>query len=418
MKVGLIAPSLSVPDAFANKSEHLFGLSGNNTGNFAFVHAIFQHLLPNVEIFPWHTRAEIVRERCEIIVVACANQLGAHSDLGGWASALEQFDLPVVGIGLGAQAKERDGFVNLTGGTRRWLDVMAAMAPSSAPNLGLRGDFTLRQLEHFGLGNRGAVMGCPSNLINGRSELYAELSSKVSKNKIERLAVAGGTRHVPMVAEIEQNLVRLMIVTNGSYIVQADLDMIRIARGEFDSIDAGELDKIRAYILPKSTIDEFKLWCKQHALCFIDAASWMEAIRNYDFAAGARFHGVMLAIQAGTPGGVVAHDSRTAEMCDTMLIPFKTYSELGTEIRIEDLISLFPFDANQYRIRRGALAREYISILSSAGIKAGSDLVKIGAAPAVAASPTATPSTSATVNEKISSSAASAIAPNASGSTY
>lgn len=376
-RVGLIAPSPRVSDAFMHSAEHLFAHSGQNTGNFAFTHALFEHLRPNVTLLHWHERPEVVREKCDVLLIACANQLGPHSDMTVWADALEKFQLPAVGIGLGAQAPEMTGYVTLTQGTRRWLDVMASLSPSSHPNLGLRGDFTLSQLEHFGLGDRGAVMGCPSNFINYDSMLYDTLRMKYSAARAERIGVAAGLRHFGHIVEIERNLARLVTATKGSYIAQSELNMIRLARNEFDSIDTAELRLIRDYISPGSTLDEFELWCKRHATCFIDAPSWLEAMRNYDFVAGARFHGVMLAIQAGTPGGVVAHDSRTAELCQTTCIPYKDYRELPDEFDENDLAHLFPFDESGYRASRQRLLAQYAGILTAAGIQPNREFMKL-----------------------------------------
>ena len=81
MKVALIAPQMWVHESYRRPSEHLFRKSGANTGNFAFVQALWSHLSPHVEIFPWEASPEVMRERCDIVVMACANQLGPHSNL-------------------------------------------------------------------------------------------------------------------------------------------------------------------------------------------------------------------------------------------------------------------------------------------------------------------------------------------------
>ena len=47
-----------------------------------------------------------MRERCDVIVMACANQLGPHSNLEQLAIMFERAKLPILAIGLGAQAKE------------------------------------------------------------------------------------------------------------------------------------------------------------------------------------------------------------------------------------------------------------------------------------------------------------------------
>ena len=93
-------------------------------------------------------------------------------------------------------------------------------------------------------------------------------------------------------------------------------------------------------------------------------------MRTFDFVAGPRFHGVMLAMQAGTPGGVIAHDSRTREMCETMLIPVRMYDDMPASFAASDLPSLFEFEAAAYDCRRSELANRYVDMLTAAGIHA------------------------------------------------
>jgi hypothetical protein len=76
----------------------------------------------------------------------------------------------------------------------------------------------------------------------------------------------------------------------------------------------------------------------------------------------------MLAIQAGVPGGVIAHDSRTFELCQTMGIPVRQHNELQENFSIQDLKSMFPFDADAYDQRRAALAQTMGEMFLHAGI--------------------------------------------------
>jgi hypothetical protein len=167
---------------------------------------------------------------------------------------------------------------------------------------------------------------------------------------------------------MEEVLADIVDSTKGLYVTQHELNMIRLARNEFEDIDAKTLGLLNRYIRPKLSAAEFKVWCQRHAVCFIDAASWMEALRNVDFVVGPRFHGVMLALQSGTPGAVIAHDSRTLELCQTMQIPVRHFRDIEVELTLESLGSTFEFDAQAYRNRRIELGRRSIEILQSAGV--------------------------------------------------
>src|SRR3569833_95374 len=192
--VGLLAPVRRYEDSFASRSELLFAASGGNLGNFAFVEALWRHLSPQVTILPWDVTPEHARETCDILVFAAANQLGAHDDLGPFAAQLERIGLPLGAGGLGAQANRIDAPVHLRPGTERFAHVLASLAPGRGPNIGVRGEFTLRVLEQLGLADRAVVTGCPSNFLNDRTDFYLGLKRAGETLRIERLCVAAGSR--------------------------------------------------------------------------------------------------------------------------------------------------------------------------------------------------------------------------------
>lgn len=368
MKVGFIATPLRADQAFAQRSEYLFQQSGGNTGNFAFVQAISGHIGDAFDLLPWHVHPDQVRGRYDALVIACANQIGAHTDLGALADNLDRMGVPIVAIGLGAQAGAMAGDVTISAGTRRWLEVIAAHAATAAPNFGMRGDYSWRQMEVLGLGQRAAVMGCPSNLLNCDPALPAVLGANFARSALDRVAVPAGHHLWAQLGPLERQLADIVDTTRGLYVAQSELDMIRLARGEFDRIDPDTLAALHRYIRPGLSAEQFRIWCRRHGTCFKDATSWLEAMRVFDFVVGPRFHGVMLALQAGTPGGVIAHDSRTLELCQTLCVPVRPWHELDEGITVESLRALFPFDAAAYARRRVALARVYVGLLQAAGI--------------------------------------------------
>ncbi len=377
MRVALIATSTRVGDAFQNTSEHLNKYSGGNTGNFAFVHGLCTRIGSDFDLLPWHVHPDLVRERYDAIVIACANQLGPHTDLGALGDHLEKMKLPIIAIGLGAQAGTFDKAVVLSAGTKRWLEVIAAHSPSSHPNIGMRGEFSRIQVELQGFGDRAVVTGCPSNFINCDPKLPQILSEKFASPKLDRVAVPAGLHLWEHLRQIEQQLIALVDQTVGLYIAQSELDMLRLSRGELTQIEPNTLAAMNAYIKPDLNPHEFAVWCKRHATCYIDATSWLEAMRNFDFVVGPRIHGVMFAIQAGTPGGVIAHDSRTHELCQTMCIPVRHYSEIRERIELNNLRSLFEFDPEAFDKRRKELGKRIADMLKSGGIEPQAALTKL-----------------------------------------
>ncbi len=374
MKVALIATDLRSEDSYRFQSEELLKKSGGNTGNFAYVQALWNHLSPRVEIFPWHASPQIIRETCDVVVIACANQLGPHTDLEGPAQTLEKIGLPIVAVGLGAQAPTTAARVELSAGTKRWLDVVAAHAPAKTPNIGVRGEFSRQQVERHGAASRAVIVGCPSNLINPDRSLGAALDQKFRNMRLDRIAVPAGLHLWPHLKTTEQSLAGLVEMTSGLYVTQSEIDMVRLSRGEWARMDAKTATTLREYIRPALCEEDFRVWCKRYATCFSDANSWMESMRNFDFVIGARFHGVMLGLQAGTPGGVIAHDSRTLEMCETMQIPVRMFGEIPEKLDLSAIRSLFMFDVAAYDRARATLGRRYVEMLTAAGIEPSQDL--------------------------------------------
>ena len=377
MRIGLLATSRRYEDSFLDPAERLIEASGGNLGNFAFVEALWRQLQPDVVLLPWHVSPQEARSRCDLLVFAAANQLGSHTDLGDLAQNLETIGLPVVAVGLGAQSPDLSQPPRLSAGTQRWVRTLAALAPTARPNIAVRGEFTRRTLEKLGLGERAITLGCPSNFLNSQPDFYARLGRR--RGRVERLCVAAGSRHFAGVRDVERQFVRLVSATGGAYVVQDNSAFLAFARGE--PLAPTEAEAIRAYLAPDSTPEALDLWRRRHAVAFADATSWLDAMHGFDFAVGARIHGVLLPIQAGVPGGVVAHDSRTLELCQTMGVPVLLPQEIPAGLTATDLPKLFEFDVAAYAATRERLRRVYVEFLRGCGIEPDARLATLQATP-------------------------------------
>lgn len=305
-----------------------------------------------------------VRAAGDVLVVPLANQLGAHTDLGDWANWFTDYGLPVIGIGLGAQALKQGEAIKLSDGTARWLATLARLSPGNGPTLGLRGAFTADQIARAGFPDIATVTGCPSNFTSADNP--ADVLAEGYKRRPHRIAVNAGIPFLPALARVERMLVPL-VTGERDYIVQHGLEMIRIAYGEFDLISPGELELTHQYIMPDQDLDTFKSWCRTHAVALNSVQGWMNHVRQFDFVVGTRFHGAMLAIQAGVPAGCITIDSRTEEMCQTMGIPYCNYRKIDGLTR-DTVLDFFPFDPDNYRETRRTLLDRYLKIYADADI--------------------------------------------------
>lgn len=362
----ILAGSPGVSALWQKDTDTLFDETGGNTGNLAFRYGLASHTRDPL-FSHWGAPVEQVRAAADVLLLPLANQLGPHTDLGNLADRIEAFGLPVVGIGLGAQASSAAVDTVLTPGTERWLRTMIAHAPSDEPNIGVRGVYTQGQIARLGLGDKVAVTGCPSNFINMHDDVAAQLAERYPLVP-EQVAVTAGIPYIPRLRTLEQQLAQLATDTGGAYVVQHGKEMLHLARNEFDLMGAERFELCRDYIRPDLSAAEFRTWCRRHAYAFFDVPGWMDFLSRFDFVVGTRFHGAMLALQVGVPAAVIAHDSRTHEMCTTMGVPVRFDSEIDRPLTRENLPELFPFDPDAYLAKRRSLHGAYSQILADAQI--------------------------------------------------
>jgi hypothetical protein len=354
-------------DYHRKSAQELFDETGGNSGNLAFMFGVANQLV-NPKFLSLSTPPAEIRRQGDIIVLPLANQLGKHTDLGNAADRLAEINLPVIGVGLGAQTDSKDNDVVLTAGTKKWLETITQLAPSDSANIGVRGEYTRNQIARFGLENSALVTGCPSNFINVNTDIINSIS-KGFKSKPRNVAVTAGIPFIPSIARLEQDLADMVSATGGAYIVQHGLQMLQIARNEFDAVPPDVLELCRSYIAPSKKMDEFIAWCRQYAYAFYDVRAWMDFVKRFDFVVGTRFHGAMLAIQAGVPAACIAHDSRTQEMCETMGIPVCHYKEIQGGLTLNNIFDYFSFDPDNFRERRQKLCSAYVSIFDAADVE-------------------------------------------------
>ena len=378
MRIGLLWARQSA-GLYSNASfDDLYAYIGHNNGNLAFVYAVAQHLTGDVTYYPWHTSPAKLKEEVDLIVIPCANQLGAHTDLGGLAENLKTANVPVVAIGLGAQSKNEEEDIALKPGTLEWLRTIASLRPTSAPNIFVRGPYTERQVHKLGV--KDVVMGgCPSFFINKSPDLGQRIQ-KNFQGIPKAICVAGAHQSWGNVADTEQQLVSLISDSYypGTYVPQSMGDMIKISRNEFASIEPDVLERIRAFVAPHLGMDMFIEWCRRFARSFYDVPAWMDHLRNYDLTLGARYHGVALALQAEKMGLTITIDTRTKELCEQTGVPNVSAEEIkGVVTRKRLYERLKAFDGRRYDDFRSMKAHVYVDFLTGNGIKPAEYLLRI-----------------------------------------
>lgn len=366
MKAAILAGQRALTHYALDESEAIYGRVGRNTGNMAFVTSIVDQLDVEWSFRGWNARAADFAD-VDVVVMPCANQFGAHTDMGHMGDLLLEVDKPVVAIGLGAQAAAGSEDATPTKGTVHWVDAMQRLRAGDAPNILVRGEYSRAQLARYGITST-EVVGCPSLFISKRADLGAEIASRRVDREPSRVATLAGNSSWGHLATVDQLMVSLAgaSVQGLPWILQEELALIDLARGR--EISAADLDRLVGHFAPGMTPETFARWVQSSAAVFFDIEAWMEHMQRFEVCVGPRFHGAMLAMQAGTPAVVVTHDSRTEELCMTTGIPSVSARDLVTDGVQPLWEAIGDFDGSAFDKTRMALADTYRSALEQNGI--------------------------------------------------
>lgn len=366
----LLSSVPSVDDAAFRNGAELNTAVGNNSGNLAFIYAIDKQLGPSLPRMRRAEKPKIINESPQsVAVIPCANHLGRHHDLGGEASNFAQIEKRMVAIGLGAQADaSMKELPELPDGSVRWLKELAERSNGPNPNISVRGEYTLRVLEEYGVVDKAIALGCPSLHINPDRNLGQKIAV-AAERPANRVAVPSAHYRWRHLWKVEKSLAQLVQDTQGTYIMQSPKEMFQAYRGEWGQIeDTLQRQMAEAIGIPAEDHVGLHEWYRVHASAIFDVPAWMNYMRDFDFVVGARIHGVMLALQAGVPAICIAHDSRTVELCQTMAVPYVRPADLPERVTKENLPRIFQFDPEAFDARRTELRENYASFLKGNGL--------------------------------------------------
>jgi polysaccharide pyruvyl transferase WcaK-like protein len=308
-------------------------LTGGNTGNAVIAHGLLKQLVYTSISWDHSIPPEQVGEEFDMIVIAAANFIYPKFDFGGMASYIERTGLPVFIVGLGAQSSSYSPVIELMPGTERFLKVVAERAPL----IGVRGPFTAEVLAHKGIRNV-QVTGCPSYYAEARPPLAWErprwregmrITVNASRDVPQHSFDPARMRHV--VSGIMSEAVRL----GGDFIAQTEMTEIRLAEGAGGDEVAPLLEQMTK-LFPEIDAAALTEWSRSHLKVYYDVEAWSDHMSEYDFVFGTRFHGNMIGLQRGVPCFVIAHDTRTEDMCRFLGLPYASIHEFD-EISAERL---------------------------------------------------------------------------------
>lgn len=345
---------------------------GNNCGNLVFQYAVDRLIAEETQIvgqdIPWDP--DKVRETCRVVVIPSANFLRENFDFTGMVSFLERTELPLVFLGLGAQADDFDkAHFDFHPSILRLIDLIK----ERCAKVSVRGEFTIRVLEKYGVTNA-AVTGCPSNFINPSPDLPDMIARKLDRPMESFITHADEPwPKKPIKKEVERRLVEWTRKGRAIMVQQSVPTEIRYLRQNNPFAEGPEKprfeESLAKTIMPTRSIEDFREFVATRLRTYFSVDQWLEDSAKFDFSVGFRLHGNMVAWQAGTPALWITHDSRTTELVETMTLPHIPIDEfLENRLTVQDAIALLSFDKDAYRTQRKTLFARLIEVFRTESI--------------------------------------------------
>ncbi len=383
--IAVIGTPGRIAASYRRATADAFAETGHNTGNLAFQHAVWSLIEDEKRVFSFDFRPEVVKEEARLICIPAANFLYNGFDLGGLADRLAATGLPLMVLGLGAQAMKDIAEVKLQAGTERLLRLFA----ERCARIVVRGRHTGAVLERYGVSNF-EVLGCPSNFINPDPRLGAGILERWRGGGRDLIGYA--PTFYSYNAGFEGAIHAALGGTLAEVVAQDPLAAVAAARGDRTDAVRTWLNEKAGYLSALPAEERTRSLAMLRA--YFDAESWMEGYRRLDAVVGSRIHGVNLGWQAGRAAMVVSYDLRTAELAETMGIPLVAAKGLDARALISILDESVERCASAYDAHRAGLAARFAAAMAAHGVTPAAHLRALGdatqpAAPATIAAPVA-----------------------------
>lgn len=344
MRAAVVADVHAEIDARPSNDAIVRWVSGN-TGNLAFQTVLPRLLDDPVARVSWHDDPRQIAGRADLLVIPEASVLTASKDFGWKADFIDQADLPCLAVGVGRQAEIGDATIGLPAGTRRYMRVLSERSQV----IGVRGACTAKVLAGIGVRNT-EVLGCPSLFWS------AATTRAIPTDRTLRIAVNPGPDRRSL-RSLHRVLSRWLAGgTNGAAIAQSGR-LLRLALSDSPraALAGGRLPFRRGRYAPL------------HA--FLDVPTWMSYLERFDITVGARIHGALLSVAAGTPAVCVVHDDRTRELAETCRLPTARPRDVARASSLRDLLDDITFDWSDHMQVRRDLATAFCDVLTRTGLR-------------------------------------------------
>jgi hypothetical protein len=326
MRIFLLGATPRFTDLPGDTPETKLAKTGGNLGNQIIAYGLLQEL--DYEAVSWDYRIgpDAVNDQYDVVVIAAANFLFPGFDLSGMANFVQATTLPCLMVGVGAQSRDFSVHLPLPQATQRLMHLVSERSAT----IGVRGYYTADVLAAMGIKNV-QVTGCPSYYMSCSSNLAVR---SPAHNDPVKIAVNGSRdviRHAfdpDKMRSVLRHLIGFAVRNNCDFVAQTEIDEIKCAESPTSRQNENSFRNFLHFAKDLASETELRRWVQSHTRVFWKVEEWLDAMAEYDFVIGTRFHGAVAAIQRGVPAAVICHDTRTREMCEFLGVPHYRLEEM------------------------------------------------------------------------------------------
>jgi hypothetical protein len=277
----------------------------------------------------------------DYLVIRGSNYIRNDGNLGEWLSFFQRIEIPILAFGIGAQAPSSNETVELN---KNVIDSLLEISKKSVHSIGVRGEYTKKLLNQFGIDNVTAI-GCPSIFRERTPDLKINYLGEDSKN-------IAFTTHPYLAGLYTRNIwnsrvfqVRLIEKFRNSgyklkYLTQGISAETKIAYNIERDAGVDELKEIGWFNEDYAFIKDFI----DNSICFESANDYYNFSSNSDLNIGTRLHGNITALAMGKPAIFVTYDTRTAELADHFCIPTLSEDEISEDFDVRKFLKKVSFE--------------------------------------------------------------------------
>lgn len=294
---------------------------GLNTGNLMFTTAMLHQINANISHVGFVFDPAKVNAQYDALVVPAANWLGAHAQWDWFTDLIDKVEIPVITIGIGAQAPDQS-MLHIA-----WNESSVRLARALAKRaayISTRGHFTTACLRQIGILNV-VTTGCPSLYRDFARQERQERDGLVIQST--RYGIAKAFAESP---SLNRDLFRLAYAQKFDMIYQSEPEEMKylLKRDPAAPLGAAAASAALCTLYGAANEQELTAYLDQYGKVFYDLEQWSAHVQTRKAVIGSRLHGAILALNSGVPAILIPHDSRTGELAQFARIPTAKLAEV------------------------------------------------------------------------------------------